>query len=42
MAEKCFNRVRTAESRGLSGASPSAWIQEWPERGQIFNQTKSF
>ncbi|KAL3825681.1 hypothetical protein ACJIZ3_021710 [Penstemon smallii] len=30
MAENCFRRDRTAESRGLSGASPPTCIHGWP------------
>lgn len=33
MAENCFKRLRTAESRGLSGAKPSACTQGWPASG---------
>lgn len=32
IAENCFKRVNTAESRGLSGATPSTHTQGWPER----------
>ena len=35
MAENCFKRVITAESRGLSGATPPTWTQGWPVQNQM-------
>lgn len=32
MAENCFKRLKTAESRGLSGATPSTCTQGWPAK----------
>lgn len=31
IAENCFSRDKTAESSGLSGATPPTWTQGWPE-----------
>jgi hypothetical protein len=39
MAENCINRLRTAESRGLSGATPSICTQGWPAREQKHSVT---
>ena len=35
IAENCFKRLKTAGSRGLSGAEPSTFIHGWPARKHI-------
>lgn len=42
IAENCFKRLKTAESRGLSGASSSTWIQGWPARNHNKHNQKRY